>query len=79
MNAGKTASTKKHAKAAKKGKSYSDKTKTPEKTTWPYRTYIFWTMKVGKVPNTCDKVYKRHTDVSGFFSNVIQCAPSQTT
>eukprot|EP00956_Cyclotella_meneghiniana_P016101 scaffold25237_cov55-Cyclotella_meneghiniana.AAC.1 len=53
MNAGKTASTKKHAKAAKKGKSYSDKTKTPEKTTWPYRTYIFWTMKVGKVLNTC--------------------------
>eukprot|EP00956_Cyclotella_meneghiniana_P013587 scaffold19721_cov38-Cyclotella_meneghiniana.AAC.5 len=72
MNEGKTASTKKHAKAAKKGKSYSEKTKTPEKTTWPYRTYIFWTMKVGKVPNTCAEVYKRHTDA---FRILQQCDP----
>eukprot|EP00956_Cyclotella_meneghiniana_P008540 scaffold11579_cov40-Cyclotella_meneghiniana.AAC.5 len=34
MNEGKTASTKKHAKTARKGKSYSEMTKTPEKTSY---------------------------------------------
>ena len=75
-NEGKTAVTKeklKAEKAAKKGQTYVSKVKVAEKKSWPHRTYIFWTMKVSKTPNTCAVVYKRHADM---FKILQACDPT---
>ncbi len=46
-------------KAAAAGKTYADKTKTPEKTEWIYDVIMYYSMKVGKCPSTTGEVYSR--------------------
>jgi hypothetical protein len=69
-NEGKTASTRKSARAKKAvsaGQSYADKAKVPEKTEWFYDRIMFYSMKVGKCPSTTGEVYSRLGNSFGEF------------
>lgn len=58
-NEGKTASTKKHAKAKKAGTSYADKAKASAKKEWGYSTVVNWYTRLGPVSSTKQEVYSR--------------------
>eukprot|EP00956_Cyclotella_meneghiniana_P022760 scaffold43409_cov41-Cyclotella_meneghiniana.AAC.9 len=65
-NEGKTASTKKHAKAKKK-ESYAKKASTEIKKSWIYDTIIHFDTKLGKCNKPCDVMYGRMADVLRVF------------
>eukprot|EP00956_Cyclotella_meneghiniana_P008014 scaffold10676_cov49-Cyclotella_meneghiniana.AAC.5 len=65
-NEGKTASTKKHAKAKKK-ESYAKKASTEIKKSWIYETIIHFDTKLTKCNKPCDVMYGRMADVLRVF------------
>ena len=65
-NEGKTASTKKHAKAKKK-ESYAKKASTEIKKSWIYDTIIYFDTKLGKCNKPCDVMYGRMAEVLRVF------------
>jgi hypothetical protein len=72
-NEGKTASSRKNARAKKaaeksgSGDSYADKAKAPKKTSWENEKILYYSFKVGKCSSTTGEVYSRLGNSFGVF------------